>query len=62
MNKNINLLCALPGGVEKSLNVIFVTGVLEFVPPLPDKHVAAPSGLHARRFDLRVDLFRNKSL
>lgn len=36
-------------------------GVLGLVAPLPDKQ-AVPSGEHDLRFDLRHDLFRNKSL
>lgn len=38
------------------------TGVLGFVPALPDKHVEPPKGEHARRFDFRYERLRNKSL
>lgn len=38
------------------------TGVLGFVPALPDKHVEPPRGEQARRFDFRYERLRNKSL
>lgn len=57
------LFCALVGGVGQSFMSFgpIEIGVLGFVTLLPDKHVV-PSGEHDRRFDLRQDLLRNKSL
>lgn len=51
----------LVGGVFVSMTQ-GPTGVLGFVPGLPDKHVVPPKGEHARRFDFRYERFRNKSL
>lgn len=50
------------GGVFVSMTHGGPTGVLGFVPELPDKHVVPPRGEHARRFDFLYDRFRNKSL
>lgn len=62
------LLCTLLGGVFKShwlrftpVGPVIDTGVAGLVPPLPAKQVV-PKGEQARRFDLRHDLFRNRSL
>lgn len=38
------------------------TGVLGFVPVLPDRQVVPPRGEHARRFDFLYERLRNKSL
>lgn len=57
------LFWALDGGVGQSFISFgpIEIGVLGLVAPFPDKH-AVPNGEHDLLFDLRHDLFRNKSL
>lgn len=59
------LLCTLPGGVLAISfpdNGPMETGVLGFVPALPDKQMAPPRGEHARLLDFLYERFLNKSL
>lgn len=60
---NFYLFWALDGGVGHSFISLgpIEIGVLGLVILFPDKQ-AVPSGEHDLRFDLRHDLFRNKSL
>jgi hypothetical protein len=46
----------------KSFDGAIEIGVLGFVGPFPDKHVVAPNGEQARRFDFLIERFLNKSL
>lgn len=62
LHVNSYLFWALFDGVPLVSTIDWPTGVLGFVFEFPDKHVAAPKGEQARRFDFLYERLRNRSL